>query len=332
MAPMSDATISVEAGRVLVTDGILGGGMGDDSAVVVELGVTNGGRQPYSLSAASISCWLELSADLPGETLSLTPAGGGEGNFPDGLAVDDMQLGSTTVPPGESRHYWVAFRGYRFPGSDVPRRMTVLVPDARGRRIKLVIADPANGRLRWEVKPARTGFMYGVQNTSLLASGLNATAIAASIAAISRAGAFLWDAGLTSRLLVQQRGGLDSPTSSFTGSGVAAHLTWPFTGWGAWQDPRQFGLYAGGEAQFLIAIQPPPEKGQMAQQPNTYGTLAAEGGVEFDIGALRPALTPFPISWTGPSLPRWSVRVGYTHWFAGALNSGGYSTSIRLAW
>jgi len=332
MSPMSDATISVEAGRVLVTDGVVSSGVGDDAVIAVEIGVTNAGAQPYSLSAASISCWLELSPDLPGETLSLTPAGGGEGAFPDGLAIDDMRLGSTTIPPGESRHYWVAFRGYRFPGSDVPRRMKVLIPDARGRRVTLVIADPANGRLRWEMNPPKMGLMYGVTNTSLLASGLNLTAIGGSIGEVSRAGPILWDAGLTSRLLVQQRGGLSSPTSSFMGTGVTAHVTWPFTGWGAWQDPRQVGLYAGGEAQLLIAIQPPPEKGQMAQQPSTYGTLAAEAGVEFDIGAQRPAMTPFPISWTGPSLPRWTFRVGYTHWFAGGLNSGGYTTAIRFAW
>ena len=138
--------------------------------------------------------------------------------------------------------------------------------------------------------------MYGLQNTTLLASGLSATGMAATISLVGRAGPILWDAGLTTRLMVQSRGRLDSPTSSFSGTGVAAHVTWPFLGWGAWQDPRQFGIYAGGEAQLLQAISPPPQSGEMVPTPIVYGTLAAEGGVEVDVGALRPALSPFPIS------------------------------------
>ena len=136
MSPMADATVSVEAGRVFVTDDVVTSGMIDDSALAVELGITNGGAAPYTLSAASIWCWMELSPDAPGETLSLTPAGGGEGDFPKGLSLEDQQLGSTTIPPGETRHYWVVFRGYRYPGSDAPRRISVLLPDARGRRIR----------------------------------------------------------------------------------------------------------------------------------------------------------------------------------------------------
>ena len=332
MSPISDATISVEAGRVLVTDNILGSGMAEDTALAVELGITNAGREPYSLSAASISCWMELSPDAPGETLSLTPAGGGEGDFPAGLALEDQQLGSTTIPPGETRHYWVVFRGYRYPASDVPRRITVLLPDPRGRRLQVVIADPARGQLRWEIKPVRSGYMYGVQNTALLASGLSTTSVAANLALVARAGPVLWDVGLTSRLLVQSRGGLDSPTSSFTGTGITAHVTWPLGGWGAWQDPRRFGLYAGGEAQLLVAIQPTPRSGEEVPQPIVYGSLAADGGVELLIGALRPALSPFPISYTETALPRWTFRLGYTHLFAGGLNSGGYTTSLRFAW
>ena len=332
MSPMADATVSVEAGRVFVTDDVVTSGMIDDSALAVELGITNGGGAPYTLSAASISCWMELSPDAPGETLSLTPAGGGEGDFPKGLSLEDQQLGSTTIPPGETRHYWVVFRGYRYPGSDVPRRISVLLPDARGRRIRVVIADPARGQLRWEIAPKRTGFMYGLQNTTLLAPGLSATGMAATLSLVGRAGPILWDAGLTTRLMVQSRGRLDSPTSSFSGTGVAAHVTWPVFGWGAWQDPRQFGIYAGGEAQLLQAIMPPPQSGEMVPTPIVYGTLAAEGGVEVDIGALRPALSPFPISYSGRALPRWGFRLGYTHMFAGGLNSGGVTSTIRFAW
>jgi hypothetical protein len=332
MSPMTDATLSVEAGRVLVTDNVLVSGMGEDTALAVELGITNAAREPYSLSAASISCWMELSPDAPGETLSLTPAGGGEGAFPAGLALEDQQLGSTTIPPGETRHYWVMFRGYRYPGSDVPRKITVLLPDARGRHVQVVIADPAHGQLRWQVNPAASSIMYGIQNTALFASGLSVTSMAANLGLVMRAGPILWDVGLTSRLLVQQRGGLNSPTSSFTGSGVTAHVTLPFAGWGAWQDPRLFGIYAGGEAQLLMAIQPAPRSGEDPPQPIVYGSLAAEGGVEFAIGALRPAPSPFPISYTGSPLPRWMFRLGYTHVFVGGLNSGGYTTTLRLAW
>src|SRR4029079_8074450 len=168
---------------------------------------------PYTLSAASISCWMELSPDAPGETRSLTPAGGGEGAFPSDLSLEDQQLGSTTIPPGQSRRYWVLFRGYRYAGSDVPRKITVLLPDPRGRRIQVVIADPARGQLRWEVTPKRSGYMYGIQNTSLLAPGLTATGIAGNLGLVAIAGPIMWDVGLTTRLLVQSQGRLNSPTS-----------------------------------------------------------------------------------------------------------------------
>jgi hypothetical protein len=332
MSPLADATVSVEAGRVFVTEDVVGSGLGDGSALAVELGITNAGREPYQLSAASISCWMELSPDLPGETLSLTPAGGGEGSFPEDLAPDDMKLGSTTIPPGQTRRYWVVFRGYRYPGSEVPRRITVLLPDPRGRRVEVVIADPARGQLRWEVNAAASGLTYGLQNISLLAPGLTAMAMSGQVARVARAGPILWDVGITARTLVQLEGRLVSKTSSFSGIGATAHVTWPLAKWGAWQDPRWFGLYAGGEAQVLTALEPPPEAGEPMRQPKIYGVLAAEGGVEFDIGALHPAATPFPISFTGPALPRWSFRVGYTHWFVDGLNSGGYSTLLRLAW
>lgn len=332
MSPMSDATISVEAGRVFVTDNILGSGMGEDTALGVEIGVTNGGREPYALSAATLACLLELSPDRPGETLSLTPAGGGDGSFPENLGLEDLKLGSTTIPPGESRRYWVVFRGYRYDGSDVPRKITISLPDTRGRRVQLVIADPAQGTLRWEVKPGSTGFAYGLQNSSLYASGLTVTAMAGTLAFVGRAGPVLWDAGLTSRILVEPQGGLNSPTSAFTGSGVSGHAAWLFTGWGSWQDPRRIGLFAGGEAQALLAIMRPTPAGEMPPKPILYGALSVEGGLQVDFGAVRFAPSPFPISWDGPSLPRWSLRVGYTHWFTHGLNSGGFMTSIRFAW
>jgi len=127
MSPMSDATLSVELGHVFVTGDVLKSGMGEESALAVDLGITNNGREPFTLSAGSMSCWMELSPNLPGETRSLTPAGGGEGDF-QGADLDDLKVGSVTVPPGEARHAWVVFRGYRFEGSDVPRKIIVSLP------------------------------------------------------------------------------------------------------------------------------------------------------------------------------------------------------------
>src|SRR6188474_2660069 len=79
LAPMTDATLTVAVGRIFVDERTAKRGMDEDSVIAVELGITNSDREPYSLSAASISCWLELAPDRPAETRSLTPAGGGEG-------------------------------------------------------------------------------------------------------------------------------------------------------------------------------------------------------------------------------------------------------------
>jgi len=332
MSAMTDATVSVEAGRVWLTDTVLGSGMDEDTALAVEIGVTNGAREPYTLSAASLSCLMELSADRPGETLSLVPAGGGEGDVPTDLALDDLKLGSATIPPGETRHYWAVFRGYRYDGSDVPRKITVALPDARGRRVQLVIADPARGQLRWEVKPPPRVTMVGIQNVSLYARGLTLTGMAATLSYVGHAGPIVWDAGLASRLLIEPQGGLTSPTSTFTGLGVNGHAAWLFTGWGAWQDPTRAGVYVGGEATALVAIMRPTPAGEMPPKPIAYGALSVEGGLQIDFGALRPAASPFPLSWAGPAPPRWSLRAGYTHWFAGGLNSGGLVVSARLTW
>ena len=333
MSPMADATVSVEAGRVFVTDDVVTSGMIDDSALAVELGITNGGAAPYTLSAASISCWMELSPDAPGETLSLTPAGGGEGDFPKGLSLEDQQLGSTTIPPGETRHYWVVFRGYRYAGSDVPRRISVLLPDARGRRIRVVIADPARGQLRWEIAPKRTGYMYGVQNTTLLASGLSATGMAATLSLVGRAGPILWDAGLTTRLMVQSRGGLDSPTSSFSGTGVAAHVTLAGLRLGRLAGPapvrdlrgRRGAAAAGDHAARRNRARWCPRRSFTAPSPRRAASRSTSV-------RCAPALSPFPISYSGRALPRWGFRLGYTHMFAGGLNSGGITSTIRFAW
>jgi hypothetical protein len=334
MAPMSDATLSVELGRVFVTGDVLKSGMGEESALAVVLGITNAGREDYALSAASISCWMELSKDLPAETRSLTPAGGGEGDFPGG-ALDELQLGSAKIPAGGTRHYWVVFRGYTYAGSDVPRKIIVSLPDARGRRVQIVIADPARGDLRWDTAPPTTGAAYGVQNTSVYAPGFTASAIGAEISLVTRRGPIMYDLGLISGLVVESKGRTLSETSAFTSLGGQAHLTLPLLTWGNWQDPRQFGLYGGGGLQALVEVPGANHDSKVA--PRTYGVVSVEGGVELDVGAhAPPAASPFPISYSRALLPRWSIRLGYNHWFIGGdnvdLNSGGYTTSFRLAW
>jgi hypothetical protein len=331
IAPMTDATLTVAAGRIFVDQGTTNFGMHEDSVIAVELGITNGDSKPHTLSAASISCWLELAPDLPAETRSLTPAGGGEGPFPQGSNLDDLKLGSVSIPPGQTRSYWVVFRGYRYPASDVPRKVTISLPDARGRRVQIVIADPARGQLRWEVTPFAGTMIYGIQNTALMGPALDGIGMSALIGGVSRAGPILWDFALTSRTFVEQEGGLMSPTSSFSGLGVSAHVTLPLAGWGAWQDPRQFGIYAGGEAQILVPVQRKPQPGDPMPQADWHGALIGEGGIEFDIGTLRPAATPFPISFAGLAAPRWSLRFGYTYWRAGGGDSHGYVSSLRLA-
>src|SRR5438045_3360886 len=79
---------------------------------------------------------------------AFSPVAGGEGADPHGATT----LGWVTILPGETRQAWVQFRGYRYPGSDVPRKVTIWFPDARGRRVELVIADPGRGQ-RWTMDP-----------------------------------------------------------------------------------------------------------------------------------------------------------------------------------
>jgi hypothetical protein len=318
MSPIADATIKVVLGRVLVS-GVIGIGLNENSILGLVLDVTSVGAEPYTLSATSISCWLELSPELPGETLSLTPAGGGEGESP-----GELRVASIVIPPGQTRTYWVQFRGYRYPGSDVPRRIVIALPDARGRRLELVIADPARANLRWEVEPLPLGGGLGFQQTVLSGSALDATAMAVQFDDFGRAGPILWDAGVTLRLLVERAGQLTSETSGFTGIGWHAHVAVPLVGWGPWQSPRLLGPNVGGEAQWLSGIR------HAGENEDSKGVLAAEGGLEMDFGAQLPVASPFPITLSRPPLPRWTARVGYTHWWFRGGNSGGATLGLRL--
>jgi hypothetical protein len=194
-----------------------------------------------------------------------------------------------------------------------------------------VIADPARGQLRWEVKPLGSTMIYGVNNTSLFGPELVGTAVAAMLGGIKRSGPILYDIGLTARTFVMQRGSWTSPTSSFSGTGWYGYVTWPLAGWGSAYDPRQFGVYGGGELQVMFAIQT-RESAMMMPAVDFLGAAVAEGGIEFDVGSLRPGPTPFPISYTSWSAPRWAFRLGYIHWWTSGGDSNGYSTSLRLAW
>jgi hypothetical protein len=309
MSPMADATLSAEAGTLFLKSDLAVSGMQEETELVVEIGITNAGPEPYVLNTASISCWMELSPDQPGETLSLMPAAGGEGTFPETAASQDLQLGSTTIPPGQTRKSWVMFRGYRYPGSDVPRKITIWFPDARGRRVQLVIADPARGQLRWEVKPLAGTMIYGVENSTLFGPELTGSAVAAMFGGIRRSGPLLFNLGITARTFVMQRGSWTSPTSSFTGTGWYGYVTLPLAGWGGSHDPRQFGVYGGGELQVMYAIQTRESAAKMSAG-DFLGAAVAEGGVEVDVGTLRPGPSPFPISYTTWSAPRWAFRLG----------------------
>jgi hypothetical protein len=324
--------LRVEVARILLTDDVPWSGVGDGTALVVELSVTNGAAQPYTLSAASLSCLMELDALRPGDTRSLTPAGGGEGPFPGGDAAEGAALNQVMVPPGQTRAYWAMFRGYRFPGSDVPRRITLTLPGPSGLGLRVALADPAHGLLRWNVAPAASGWTYGARATTLGGDYSTSTGASTQIARVFRAGRLLWDVGLLSTVLVQTKGRLISQTSSFTGIGLTAHLTAPLVGWGAWQDPRQLGLYAGGAAQLLVELRPPSTTTDPMMRPHVYGEIDAELGLEIDVGAQRLAASPFPLSYQGRPLPRWALRAGFTHTWIGHGTANGYVTGVVFAW
>lgn len=324
MSPLADATLRAELAQVLVSNNVTLASLNEYSALIVVLRVTNAGHEPYTLNTGSIACWLELSPDRPDETRALAPVGGGEGAVPHG----GTNLGSVTILPGETREAWVRFRGYRYAGSDVPRKVTIWFPDASGRRVELVIADPGRGQ-RWMVEPIAIGLGFGAQDTTLDSSALAARSVAAQLTWVWRMGPLLGDAGWSSRLILQRGGRLISETSGFDAFGVHAHLTAPLIHWDTFSSV--LGLYGGGEAQRFDEITHPDSNGLVR---GTYGALSAEGGVELDWGGPPPAPSPFPISFSQPSLPRATLRAGYTYWWTRgndvSANSGGLVITLRL--
>ncbi|HVV50030.1 MAG TPA: hypothetical protein VHO06_10260, partial [Polyangia bacterium] len=187
---------------------------------------------------------------------------------------------------------------------------------------------------RWEVPPTRSTWTVGIQGGSFYGGYVQAMSFSERLSRQATAGWFLWDAGFVSTTLVQVKGALRSDTSSFTGAGLDAHLTLPLWRFGEPSSPIRLGPYAGGQIQTLLAIQPPPmQTGGKPETPPIYGQGGPEVGLEVDVGALRNAATPFPLSpAAGNVLPRWSFRIGYTHAWIGHGTTDGYFTSARFAW
>ncbi len=326
--------LDVRVQRVLLTDDTIESGVRDGMGLVVQLALTNQGTLPYSLPPTGLWCLMQVDSRRPAETRLLPPSVNGDGAFP-GAPPEGADLKLIDVAPGQTRSFWVLFRGYQFDGSDVPRRITLTMPDAEGRALEVVLADPARGDLRWSVPPTRSTWTFGVQGGSLYGSYVQAMAFSERISRLATAGRFLWDAGLVSTTLVQVKGALRSQSSSFTGIGVDAHATLPLWRWSDPTQPVRLGPYLGGQIQTLIAIQPTPQptSGSPPPAPPVYGEGGPEVGLELDIGALRNAATPFPLSPVGDNpLPRWLIRVGYMHSWIGHGTADGYLTSARLAW
>jgi hypothetical protein len=325
------AGLRADVTRIWLTDNVPSDGLGPNSALAVELELHNAGAQPVSLNPMSLVCVMELDAAHPAETLALLPGGGGEGGFPGKMPPERAVQAPLEIPAGQTRSLWVLFRGYRYPESEVPRRIVLRIANGDGPPLALTLADPARGKLRWALPAKRSGWTVGFLNTTLFNDHLDASVVGTQIAHITRWRRLLWEVGLASSVLVQKRGVLMSSTSSFMGSGLATRAAVPVVLWGTAREPRQLGFYGGGQALVLLETQVP----QPANDPaaaHIYGVLAAEAGLELEVGAVHFKATPFPLSQIGRVLPRWSIRAGYTHWWVAGGGSHGYISGLRLAW
>jgi hypothetical protein len=324
--------VHVDVTRLWVTEDARDSGLAEDFDLVVELRVRNDDARPRQVSPGSFSCWMILDAQRPGDTRSLLAGGGGEGAFPGLPPGEGSMLLPVNIPPGQSRDVWAIFHGYRFDGSDRPRRVTLKIPLDDG-ALALDLADPARGAQRWDTPPVRTGLALGVRDLSLVGGGLRGAALGTDIAFVWRRGPVLWDVGLTQSLLIQTQGPLQSGTSSFSGVGVQGHLTLPFLSWGTQVSPRQLSAYVGGSASTVLEIETTAEAkaNQMTKTgPHSYGFETLEGGLELDMGALRFAASPFPLRPDRRSLPRWIFRAGYVQGWAGGATGGGFILNVRL--
>ena len=324
-------TLKVEARRILLTEDVPWGGLREDTALVVELDVANVSGAAREFNIASLTCLLELDATAPDTTLSLPLGAGAGGTFPGEVGEDVLDVKPMPLPAGGTLHVWALFRGYKYAGSDIQRRVVLTFPGTDGRPVRLVLADPGRGTLRWTLPARRGSVMLGAESLSLLGGTTKMTGVATKLTFFQRRGPVLLDVELTSPIMVQTQGSLMSQTSAFAGSGLAAHVAYPLLEWGPDHDARRLGLYGGGQGLLLVSIDPPPPSGQMPM-PHLYGVLALEAGLDIEVGALSPAMGPFPITTTGTPLPRWFIRLGYTHWFVNGGGADGYTSSFRLAW
>ncbi len=322
---------SVEVARVYLNEETVVDGIGDGTALVVQLEITNHGPVPYQLTPGQIWCLLEIDARHPDQTRLFPPSVSGAGAFT-GVVPEELELPAVEVPPGQTRTAWVLFRGYQFRDSDIPRKITLTLPDPEGKTVQLVLADPAEGYLRWTVPATRSTFTFGVQDRALYGGYAQINMVSTRLSRMARAGRFLWDLGLVSTTVVQVKGSLRSSSSSFGATGFDAHLSMPLHGWGDAADPVRLGPYVGGELQLLIATEPTQTE-DPGKLPPIYGEFGPEVGLEMDVGALRLARTAFPlVADTYRPLPRWLFRVGYTHTWIGHGSADGYLSSFRTVW
>ena len=324
--------LRVQVRQLQISDDVAGDGLSDDSEIVAEVTVANLGNSDYVLRPSELTWQMAIDARAPGETRSLPAAWGDEGPFDDAASDGSYHLKwqPVVVSPGQTRSYWVVFPGYDFAGNNIPRRITLALPDPAGRPLELTLADPANGFARWEVEAPPAIWMLGVQTHAMYGGHLRAMATSAQMSRTARIGRWRWDVGFASRLLAQLEGALTSTTSAFSGLAVNAHVTAPLWAGGRPDSPIEVGVFAGGEAQTLIAIQRGDEPASMA--PSIYGGFGGELGLELGLGAVKRAATPFPLTPVGPPLPLLVSRIGYTHWWVGNGHSDGYTAGFRLAW
>ena len=322
---------SIEVSRLYLNEETVTDGVADGTALVVELEITNRGAAPYQLNPGQIWCLLQIDTRHPDETRMFPPSVSGDGPFP-GEVPEAMELPTIDIAPGQTRTTWVLFRGYRFADSDIPRRVSLTLPDARGRTVELVLADPGEGYLRWAVPATHSTFTFGVQSRAVYGGYAQLQMVSTRLSRMARTGNFLWDVGLVSTTVVQVKGPLRSKSSSFGGTGFDLHLTLPLWQWGEPAYPIRLGPYVGGELELLIATEP-TQTDTSAQPPPIYGEFSPEIGLEMDVGALRLATTPFPLLAARHNpLPRWLFRVGYTHTWIGHGTADGYLSAFRIAW
>ena len=146
--------LRVHVRQLQISDDVASDGLSADSEIVAEVTVANLGNSDYVLRPSGLTWQMAIDARAPGETRSLPSAWGDEGQF-DGADADGgyhLKWQPVVVSPGQTRSYWVVFPGYDFAGNNIPRRITLALPDPAGRPLELTLADPANGFARWEVE------------------------------------------------------------------------------------------------------------------------------------------------------------------------------------